>query len=588
MSSELRQRPGVVPAPSEEQAVVEQDEMKTAVELVKRIVKRKFRDKMFFYQFSFLIVTVFLITLACLGLVGRLLAVPSDTSVEPYLGAKDQTPIYISTEARDADSEEYQMRRYRLNKRVSDSLPLNRDLTDYRPHTCKFRKYDTVLSKLSVIVILRTAPPSVILRLIHSVLDRTKHNLIAEIILYSHGARPALQHHLSSLPYVQHHVSSMKRTLTSARNEAANLATGDVIVFLPEATEILPGWADPLLQHIKDKPKSLVGLSMDQINPNTFEQEEHVPWHLLSFPRWDFVSGVAMEIPKHEDDRRHREDLYPDSAAVRTPAIQFQPFAAPRKMFMKLGGLDSGLVGDTDIVVGELIELSLRWWACGGEVYYLPCSKVALVSLLEAQIDSQVQNDELAINSRRIAARWSGPQYDKHYFERVPAAKYMQASRSDKLDAVLLQCKDLTWYKMHVALDWVFPEAILKHGAIQHAYTSPTWCVDKMGHEGYTSGAPGYYTCNAANSQYWLMTKANGQIKTETGKCLKEDDVTPGQVTMDYCPSAGHAWYWTLTTGDIGTLQYKGKCLELSPQILYLKPCTGGDNQQWKFGSPVS
>ena len=35
---------------------------------------------------------------------------------------------------------------------------------------------------------------------------------------------------------------------------------------------------------------------------------------------------------------------------------------------------------------------------------------------------------------------------------------------SDKLDAVLLQCKDLTWYKMHVALDWVFPEAILKHG----------------------------------------------------------------------------------------------------------------------------
>ena len=50
MSSELRQRPGVVPAPSEEQAVVEQDEMKTAVELVKRIVKRKFRDKMFFYQ----------------------------------------------------------------------------------------------------------------------------------------------------------------------------------------------------------------------------------------------------------------------------------------------------------------------------------------------------------------------------------------------------------------------------------------------------------------------------------------------------------------------------------------------------------
>ena len=29
---------------------------------------------------------------------------------------------------------------------------------------------------------------------------------------------------------------------------------------------------------------------------------------------------------------------------------------------MKLGGLDSGLVGDTDIVVGELIELSLRWY----------------------------------------------------------------------------------------------------------------------------------------------------------------------------------------------------------------------------------
>lgn len=47
------------------------------------------------------------------------------------------------------------------------------------PNPC--RKYDTVLSKLSVIVILRTAPPSVLLRLIHSVLDRTKHNLIAEV-----------------------------------------------------------------------------------------------------------------------------------------------------------------------------------------------------------------------------------------------------------------------------------------------------------------------------------------------------------------------------------------------------------------------
>ena len=75
-------------------------------------------------------------------------------------------------------------REYSINVTLSDETSLDRDIPDTRPPVCATLRYDTAsLPKCSVIIPFFNEAPTMILRTLHSVLNRSPAHLLEEIIL---------------------------------------------------------------------------------------------------------------------------------------------------------------------------------------------------------------------------------------------------------------------------------------------------------------------------------------------------------------------------------------------------------------------
>ena len=73
---------------------------------------------------------------------------------------------------------------YSINVTISDETSLDRELPDTRPPVCATLRYDSAnLPKCSVIIPFFNEAPTMILRTIHSVLNRSPAHLLEEIIL---------------------------------------------------------------------------------------------------------------------------------------------------------------------------------------------------------------------------------------------------------------------------------------------------------------------------------------------------------------------------------------------------------------------
>ena len=74
--------------------------------------------------------------------------------------------------------------RYSINVTLSDEMSLDRDLPETRPAVCKTIQYDTLaLPRCTVIIPFFNEAPTMILRAVHSILNRSPTHLLDEIIL---------------------------------------------------------------------------------------------------------------------------------------------------------------------------------------------------------------------------------------------------------------------------------------------------------------------------------------------------------------------------------------------------------------------
>lgn len=591
--NELRQRSTTA---EDLEELVEKDSFTAVQILLRKVIEKKynnlhFRRRAGLYLGLFILLSVYLVYSLLLALQCQ------DTGTTPaFAETFEHQPVYFLESGKrglaaveKSGERDLYLKKYRVDKMRSDSLPLNRQLADYRPEVCKVKPYKKTTLTISIVIVLDIAPPSVVLRGIFSAIRRTKPENLANIVVYAQKGSTDMTdyvyaHQLSHL--VRIITSPTKKTLSAARNEAATFAIGDILVFIPEASEILPGWAEPLLEAFSDNPALLAGLSMDEINGETFVQVEHVPWHLISIPRWDLVTAASIEIPEYEQKRRQLLP-YPDASPVKTPILQFLPWAASREHFLKLGGLDEGMLGTAAEVPGDVLELSIRWWTCHGEVAYLPCSKVAFVSLLgNPPLSSHQQAENRLYNSRRTATRW-GSQYIEYYHEAVPKSKYQSASHSTRLEQTIssLSCRSMHWFITNIAVDWNYGDKLMRQGTIKS--TQGDACVDTMGHEGrFSPGRPEFYTCHGGHSQRWLYLNRGKQLQTETGKCLMSDQYWHDVLTLDYC-SEGHEWRWEPVSqgSNVGYLIYKDLCLEYrhGNNLLFYVLCKQTVSQQFTF-----
>ena len=160
---------------------------------------------------------------------------------------------------------------------VSDKISVNRSLPDVVHPNCKKNKYLVKLPKVSVIIIYHNEVKSVLLRTIHSVINRSPAELLHEIILVNDKSssqelyKPLEDYVRRNFLIVK--VKNLKKRsgLIVTRMEGARMATGEILVFLDSHVEVEVNWLPPLLQPLADNRRIATLPIVDYFDPFTFE-----------------------------------------------------------------------------------------------------------------------------------------------------------------------------------------------------------------------------------------------------------------------------------------------------------------------------
>ncbi len=201
----------------------------------------------------------------------------------------------------------------------------------------------------SVIVIFHNEAWSVLLRTVHSVIDRSDPKLLKEVILvddfsdFPHLGTP-LQEYVDKLDRVKLIRNTKREGLIRARLKGAAVAKGEVLIFLDSHCEATEGWLEPLLDPIAQNPNVSTVPLIEIIDDNSFQlystsiesvQVGGFDWNLIF--DWHPVPRVEMERRKHKTD------------PIRSPTMAGGLFAINRNFFELLGSYDPGM----DIWGGE-------------------------------------------------------------------------------------------------------------------------------------------------------------------------------------------------------------------------------------------
>ncbi|KAK3607871.1 hypothetical protein CHS0354_038301 [Potamilus streckersoni] len=142
------------------------------------------------------------------------------------------------------------MKHYHINVYASDLIPLNRIVPDSRFINCSRIQYLEDLPSASVIIPFYDEWPSILLRTVYSVINRTPRHLLEEIILVDDGSTMGkLKSYLddyikSSFPagLIKLLRNPQRLGLIKARMEGWKISTGKVIIFFDSHMEVNVDW----------------------------------------------------------------------------------------------------------------------------------------------------------------------------------------------------------------------------------------------------------------------------------------------------------------------------------------------------------
>lgn len=141
----------------------------------------------------------------------------------------------------DADQSESE---YGMNVACSDEISLDRTILDTRLEECKHWDYPENLPSTSVIIVFHNEGWSVLLRTVHSVLNRTPKYLLKEILLVDdfsdkENLKGDLENYIEQFNGKVRLIRNTQREgLIRTRSRGAQEATGEVIVYLGKSKKI--------------------------------------------------------------------------------------------------------------------------------------------------------------------------------------------------------------------------------------------------------------------------------------------------------------------------------------------------------------
>ncbi|KAF7248216.1 Polypeptide N-acetylgalactosaminyltransferase 13 [Varanus komodoensis] len=240
---------------------------------------------------------------------------------------------------------------------------------------CKTKVYPDELPNTSVVIVFHNEAWSTLLRTIYSVINRSPHYLLSEIILVDDASerdflKVPLENYVKNLQVPIKIIRMEQRSgLIRARLRGAAASKGQVITFLDAHCECTLGWLEPLLARIKEDRKVVVCPIIDVISDDTFE---YMAGSDMTYGGFNWKLNFRWyPVPQREMDRRKGDRTLP----VRTPTMAGGLFSIDRNYFEEIGTYDAGM----DIWGGENLEMSFRIWQCGGSLEIVTCSHVGHV-----------------------------------------------------------------------------------------------------------------------------------------------------------------------------------------------------------------
>lgn len=310
----------------------------------------------------------------------------------------------------DAERVDQAYRENGFNIYVSDKISLNRSLPDIRHPNCNSKRYLETLPNTSIIIPFHNEGWSSLLRTVHSVLNRSPPELVAEIVLVDdfsdreHLKKP-LEDYMALFPSVRILRTKKREGLIRTRMLGASVATGDVITFLDSHCEANVNWLPPLLDRIARNRKTIVCPMIDVIDHDDFRYETQAGDAMRGAFDWEMYYKripIPPELQKADP-----------SDPFESPVMAGGLFAVDRKWFWELGGYDPGL----EIWGGEQYEISFK-------------------------------------NLKRVAEVWMD-EYAEYIYQRRPEYRHLSAGdvAVQKKLRSSLNCKSFKWFMTKIAWD---------------------------------------------------------------------------------------------------------------------------------------
>lgn len=477
---------------------------------------------------------------------------------------------------------------YGMNIACSDVISLDRSIKDTRLAECKHWDYPYDLPTTSVIIVFHNEGWSVLMRTVHSVLNRTPPHILHEILLVDdfsdkENLKDKLDNYLQRFNGKVRLIRNVEREgLIRTRSRGAKEAGGEVIVFLDAHCEVNVNWLPPLLAPIYRDRTTMTVPVIDGVDHKNFEYHPVYAdgHHYRGIFEWGMLYK-ENEVPKKEQKRRaHNSEPY------RSPTHAGGLFAINREYFLELGAYDPGLL----VWGGENFELSFKIWQCGGSIEWVPCSRVGHVyrgfmPYNFGKLADKKKGPLITINYKRVIETWFDDKYKEYFYTREPLARYLDMGDiSEQLRLKeRLGCKSFQWFMDTVAYDVFdkFPQlpANLHWGELRSVATES--CIDGMNRQ--PPSIMGLQHCHGLGNNQLIRLNAAGQLGVGE-RCIEADRQG---IKLAFCRLGTVDGPWTYDEKSLTLLhRVHRKCVAVHPQShqLSLMPCdVNNAYQQWKF-----
>lgn len=469
---------------------------------------------------------------------------------------------------------------------ISDKISVNRSIVDIRPSKCKGFEYLAKLPSVSIIIIFRDEVKSILLRTIHSVINRTPPELLHEVILVNdNSTKPELFGPLQD--YVAKNFKKVKiknlnerKGLIVTRLEGARIATGDVLVFFDSHIEVGYNWLPPLLEPIAGNRKLATVPVIDDFDPETLQVYGNREFGYRGAIDWSLIyRNFERYLPEGVDPLRP----FP------TPIMLGCAFAIDRKFFLdELGGYDEGF----QIWNGENYELSFKLWLCADGLFEVPCSRVTH-SFRSINPARKRKDDFVGRNFKRLAEVWMDEYKDVVYSYDPGRYKKINAGDLSKPKAIRerLNCKPFKYFMEEIAPDFLtrYPttkdQPVFASGQLK-ALGMENVCIDTFYRDEFSP--IGVYYCQKLDmlgmppqSQFFRLTFMKNIVFGHMEYCL--DSYKMSMPQCSYVEEGNQYWkydhvrHWLINGGDEGS-----DCLtaNFDDQSISLQTCDESNEAQ--------